>query len=84
MDIKITVLEKVISWLVGGDAFEIITKMVLSLMDDDKTNDEKRAEVKDVVMPLMGTIGKFILSTAIAFAVDKAKMEIAESVSDGK
>lgn len=76
MDIKIIVLEKVIKWLTGGEAFSMITAMVGKLMDEDKTNDEKREEVKDFVMPFLTEIGKFILSTAIAFAVDKAKAEL--------
>lgn len=79
MEIKIIVLERVLKWLVGGDAFRLITSMVGKLMDEDKTNDEKRAEVKNVVMPYLTVIGQFILSTAIAFAVDKAKIEIEKS-----
>ena len=76
MDYKVLVLEKLIAWLVGGQAFEIIVGMVKSLMDDDKTNDEKRNEVKEVVTPMLSEVGKFVLSTAIAFAVDKAKAEL--------
>lgn len=78
MDIKLVVLDRVIKWLVGGDAFKMIADMVKSLMSDDKTNDEKRNEVKDMVMPILTEVGKFALSTAIAFAVDKAKAELAK------
>lgn len=78
MEIKLIVLERVIKWLTGGEAFEVITSMVNSLMDEDKTNDEKRAEVKKVVMPMLSKLGKLILSTAIAYAVDKAKAELAK------
>ena len=76
MDYKVLVLEKLIAWLVGGQAFEIIVGMVKSLMDDDKTNDEKRAEVKEVVMPMLSKVGKAVLGTAIAFSVDKIKAEL--------
>ena len=76
MDYKVLVLEKLIAWLVGGQAFEIIVGMVKSLMDDDKTNDEKRNEVKEVVPPMLSEVGKFVLSTAIAFSVDKIKAEL--------
>ena len=78
MDIKLIVLERVIKWLVGGEAFKIITGLVGSLMDQDKTNDDKRNEVRDIVMPILSSVGKFILNTAIAFAVDKAKAELAK------
>lgn len=70
---KVAILEKIIKWLVGGDAFTLITEMVAVLMDEDKTNDEKRKIVKDAVMPIAKNVGKFLLSTAIAYAVDKAK-----------
>ena len=79
MDIKLVALEGVIKWLVGGDAFRVIVQMVTDLMDEDLSNDEKRAKVKDVVMPMVSGIGKFLLSTAIAFAVDKAKEELANA-----
>ena len=79
MDIKITVLEQVIKWLVGGEAFKMIAYMVGELMDEDKSNDEKREAVKEYVMPYVKEIGKFLLSTAIAFAVDKAKSELAKA-----
>ena len=76
MDIKLVVIESAIKWLVGGEPFKVITMMVADLMDEDMTNDEKRQRVKDVVMPMVSGIGKFLLSTAIAFAVDKLKEEV--------
>ena len=79
MDIKIVVVEQAIKWLVGGEPFKIITRMVADLMNKDMTNDEKRDAVKRVVMPLVSGIGQFLLSTAIAFAVDKLKEEVANA-----
>ena len=79
INIKIVALEAVIKWLVGGRAFKTITNMVATLMDEDLTNDEKRQAVKDVVLPMVTAVGKMLLSTIIAYAVDKAKMELADA-----
>ena len=64
--------------LMGGEATKMIKELVTSLMDDDYTNDEKRMFVKQRVSPYLGKVGKLFLSTAIAFAVDYLKIEIAK------
>lgn len=85
MDFKAKMIGYFLKLLVSGQAFKVITEMVGTLMNVDKTNDDKRKEVKDAVMPFVSDFGKFFLSTAIAYTVDKYKVEelIMES-SDGK
>lgn len=85
MNFKITMIEYALKLLVSGRVFQVITESVASLMDVDKTNDEKREEVKSKVMPFVTEFGKFFLSTAIAFAVDyyKTKYTIDSGVTNG-
>jgi len=74
----IGIIEQMIKALMGGDVMATIEKMVDDLMNEDLTNDEKRTKVKEVVSPLLNDIAKFFLSSAIAFAVDSLKAELAE------
>ena len=65
--------KKAIDALVGGTATKLIKELVASLMNQTATNDEKRAYVKERVLPYVGKVGEIFLSTAIAFAVDYLK-----------
>ena len=65
-----------INGILTGEVVDIINKMVLELMDEDLSNDEKRARVKKVVSPMLSTIGNLVLSTGIAFAVDSARLYV--------
>ena len=65
-----------INGILTGEVVDIINKMVLELMDEDLSNDEKRARVKKIVSPMLSTIGNLVLSTGIAFAVDSARLYV--------
>ena len=75
-DFKIATMRKVITWLMGGDAFNMVTQLVSGLMDSSKSNENKRKEVKEKVAPYVNEIGKFVLNSAIAFAVDSLKKSL--------
>ena len=81
VELKYKGIEFLYKILVSGEAYKEIVKLASGLMDEDKTNDEKRKEVKDAVMPMVRSFGKFILSSVIAFIVDMIKLNIEKRTS---
>lgn len=74
--ILLTTLEIIYRGLASGKAYDLIVKTVSELMEEDLTNDEKRAKVKAAVMPIMRDFGKAWLSVIIAFAVKTVQLKI--------
>ena len=71
--------KKGIDALMGIAATELIKDLVEYLWSEDLSNDEKREYVKERVLPYVGKVGEVFLSTAIAFAVDFLKAEVAKN-----
>ncbi len=72
----IVTMQGILNFFIGGDAAEMIDELVDTYMDKDMSNDEKRKAVKAKVMPFVRTVGKELVSLAIAMAVTALRLQI--------
>ena len=76
MNIKIYILNKIITWLLGGDLFNQIKKLVDFYMDKDLSGEEKRKLVF-TRLPLIATsTAKVFLNLGIEAAVLISKLRV--------
>ncbi len=68
--------KKVIPLLVSGKVYKEIEKLVDMYMNQSIPGAEKKAKVKEAVMPYLSLLGKFFISTVISFAVDSLRKQI--------
>ncbi len=73
----IKVIQGMIGLLVGGDAMDMIDELIVIYDDKDMSKDEKRKEVKAVVMPFVRIMGKELVNIAIAIAVTLLRSKLA-------
>lgn len=74
----LAIYKKALSALLGGNIFEVVKNLVKGYMDDDIPGADKKKAIKKQIMPLLSAVGKLILSSAITFAVDSLRAEIAK------
>jgi len=66
---KTYVLDKTITWLLGGDLFSKIKEIVAGLMDQGIPGDKKREIAERRAKELFGDIATFVVNLAIEAAV---------------
>ena len=77
MSIKLTVLDKVVNWLVGGTLFQAVKDSVTAINNKELTGEEKRAVVFAEIKELFADAATVFVNLAIEVAVIllKEKME---------
>lgn len=78
-EIKLTMLEKLVAWLTGGQAYRQIKAVVETFMDADIPGEEKRKKVQSIVMPLFHSVSSVIINIAIEVAVAALRKEIKDA-----
>ena len=68
-DIKLSLLKKATSWLVGGELFNFIQKEVELMMDADMSGSAKRNAVMREAQAFFSSALKIFISIAIEVAV---------------
>lgn len=68
-------LNKIISWIVGGDLFEKIKEIVLGLFDADMPGNEKRERALKQLQEIGASAAEFLLNLGIEAAVYLVKQE---------
>ncbi len=62
-------LDKVITWLLGGDFFRQVKDIVFGLSDSDIPGEEKRKIAGEKAKALLGDTANFVVNLAIEAAV---------------
>jgi hypothetical protein len=77
VNIKVTILERVVKWLVGGDLFQFISDTVVAVNDSSISGEEKRAYVLKKAKEFFGDVVTVLANLAIEVAVIalRAKLE---------
>ena len=72
---KIYMLNKVIAWLLSGEVFDEIKKIVFGLASTDATGEEKRKMAISRAKTLLGSISVFMINLGIEAAVFMLKAQ---------
>ena len=76
MNIKLTILEKITQWLVGGSLFEFVQETVNIVNNEDLTGSEKRDKVFREAKELFSDVATIFVNLAIEVAVLLLKEKI--------
>lgn len=79
---KIGLIENLIKWLITPSSYTMIKAMVIGMMDSDKTGEEKRIAVQDLVKPVLTGVAGFLINLAIESAVTSLKTQLEGKTED--
>ena len=74
--IKLGLIEKLIAWLISPESYATIKTTVASMMDTEKTGEEKRLAVQAIVKPLIAGSASVLINLAIEVAVSTLVLEL--------
>ena len=79
IDIKVYALDKVITWLLGGNIFNEIKKMVDVYASEDITGEQKREQVSTAMRLIATGTATFLINLGIEAAVVLLKAQLSSA-----
>tara|TARA_R110000772_G_scaffold5454_9_gene19556 strand:- start:506 stop:754 length:249 start_codon:yes stop_codon:yes gene_type:complete len=76
MNWKLSVLNKIVEWLVGGEVFEFVKNLVATINDSALTGEQKRAQTFTQTRQIFGSLATVLINLAIEVAVLLLKSKI--------